>query len=91
MLGLSGCTERTLHCPLHEQWTELREHMVRMLNDRSIAALSEQVKTGQFVLRMETSPAGERRSIAGPKRKAKSRVNAHQPPERHKKEEGHTR
>jgi len=72
MLGLSGCTERTSHCPVHEQWTVIREHLVQVLRDRSIAAVAEQMATGEFVLRAEALPASGRRARP-PQRKPTAR------------------
>jgi Rrf2 family iron-sulfur cluster assembly transcriptional regulator len=63
ILGIPGCSQRTDHCPLHEQWSGVRERLVRMLEERTVGTVSDQLKDGTFVLARDI--AGGSRSGRG--------------------------
>ncbi len=50
ILGISGCSERTLHCPLHDQWKPIRASFVKMLRRRSIENVAATMTGANFVL-----------------------------------------
>ena len=49
ILGIPGCSDETVHCPLHGQWEEVRERIVNMLSNQSIAQVAEQLKNQKYV------------------------------------------
>lgn len=58
VLGMPRCAESGLHCPLHEQWKIIRDGIVSMLNNQSIAQWAEQWKVPH--------PSAPSTSTAGP-------------------------
>ena len=60
ILGLPGCSEEGVHCPLHDRWSQLREQIVTMLATPSVAQLAERLKDESHVIArvMRQSPGG---------------------------------
>jgi Rrf2 family protein len=50
VLGIPGCSEDTVHCPLHESWGPIREQIHGMLGDRSIASFAQDLQGPGFAL-----------------------------------------
>ena len=49
LLGIPDCSDEA-PCPLHEQWGGIRQDIVGMLGDRSVAAFAGQLKEHGYVL-----------------------------------------
>lgn len=51
ILGVAGCSERTRHCPLHNQWKGIREALVEMLENQTLDKVAEETPEAGFALR----------------------------------------
>lgn len=50
VLGIPGCSDEGDHCPLHERWGAIREQLVSMLADATIAGLAGELDEQNYVL-----------------------------------------
>lgn len=50
IIGVPGCSEEGLHCPLHASWGPVRERVIAMLARRTVAAVAREVAAKKFVL-----------------------------------------
>ena len=50
ILGVPGCPDETVQCPLHGQWEKVQEGIVNMLSNQSIAQVAEKLKNQKYVL-----------------------------------------
>lgn len=49
VLGLKVCSDETA-CPMHHRWKPIKEEIITMLNEQTLATLSEAVLTGKYRL-----------------------------------------
>ncbi len=56
VLGIPGCSEATQHCPLHDEWGSIRERIVNLMGNQSIAQVVEQLEGEEFVLGRAPGP-----------------------------------
>lgn len=47
VLGLKVCSEETA-CPMHQKWKPIKEEIIEMLKQQTLATLSDAVKTGKY-------------------------------------------
>jgi Rrf2 family protein len=47
LLGLKVCSDETA-CPMHQKWKPIKEEVIGMLNQQTLATLSEAVLTGKY-------------------------------------------
>lgn len=59
VLGIPGCSERTVHCPLHESWSRIREDIQGMLGDRTLASFAADLRGPGFVLTRRESDSDD--------------------------------
>lgn len=65
ILGIAGCSEATVHCPLHEQWGAIRERVLKMLGEESVAQFADQLSDRDYVLaRNRSEDAGEGKRLS---------------------------
>lgn len=50
VLGVPGCREATVHCPLHDQWRAVREQILDVLDARSLKDLSDDLAGRHYAL-----------------------------------------
>ena len=60
VLGVPGCREATVHCPLHEQWRVVRERILHVLGSRSLEDLADDLAGQNYAL------AGSARDAVAP-------------------------
>jgi len=47
VLGLKVCSDETA-CPMHQKWKPIKEEIIEMLKQQTLATLSDAVKTGKY-------------------------------------------
>lgn len=47
VLGLKVCSDKTA-CPMHEKWMPIKEEMISMLKQQTLATLSKAVNSGEY-------------------------------------------
>lgn len=47
VLGLKVCSDETA-CPMHQKWKPIKEEIIEMLNQQTLATLSDAVKSGKY-------------------------------------------
>ncbi|TSA50218.1 MAG: Rrf2 family transcriptional regulator [Nitrosomonadales bacterium] len=47
VLGLKVCSDETA-CPMHQKWLPIKQEIIAMLNDQTLATLSEAVLVGKY-------------------------------------------
>ncbi len=74
VLGIPGCSEDVVHCPFHEQWGEIRERIMAMLSNRTIAQVAEQLAENPYVLSGDRVAFGKILGSGGARRRSGPRV-----------------
>lgn len=54
LLGLKECSDATA-CPMHHQWTPIKQEVIKLLTQQTLAMLSEAVRSGKY--RLSDMPA----------------------------------
>lgn len=49
LLGLKECSDATA-CPMHHQWTPIKQEVIKLLTQQTLAMLSEAVRSGKYRL-----------------------------------------
>ncbi len=49
-IGLKSCSDEN-PCPLHDQYTPIRESLIQLVNSETISSLAEKIRDGKAVLR----------------------------------------
>lgn len=49
LLGLKECSDATA-CPMHHKWAPIKQEVIKMLTEQTLAMLSEAVRSGKYRL-----------------------------------------